>query len=306
MKIGIAGYGNLGKAVEKALISFTNIKLIAIFTRRNISQVNFDTDNFVYPFEQIIDFKNEIDVIINCMGSDNDAAFSTALIANNFNVIDAFDNNNLLYSHQMLVNSVAKINKITAIVGVGVECYLEANIQAFLQTSAYKSSNYTLAHTGASLTHAHVIRQIAGVIDVKRFIIMPTHKEFGVSSYVKHQLVCYIYTSQDADRANIEKEIKCNNLYFSKFYIKINFVDYETFLSENLDLSGKITLSDDSESSSNFNLSFSYNCQANMTANVLINYAKAIYKMHKNNMFGAFSVLQVRPCDLIDNDNLDF
>lgn len=317
MKVGIAGYGNLGKAVEKCLVDFPHMELVGIFTRRNVNQVNFSTANFVYPFEEISKFKGKIDVMINCMGSSNDLAFTTALLAKNFNVIDAFDNIDLFNSHYNLVNSVANNSHHTAIVGAGINPGLFSIARLFSRAFLPKGKDYTFYKQGISLRHSQAVRQIDGVLDAKRFItpyiepiaMVKQGKRLDFKPRDLYSLVCYVCSKQDANLAKIEAEIKSMPYYFAEFNTKVNFIDYESFLAENLSMSGQIDFIRFGFAANDegvLSAAISYDSESQLTANVLLNFTNAVFKINQLNIFGALTVLDIKPSDLIDDDILNY
>ncbi|MFI3141158.1 MAG: diaminopimelate dehydrogenase [Clostridia bacterium] len=314
MKIAIAGYGNLGKAVQKALEYFTDFELVGIFTRRDVSQVDFCTQAPVYSFEDITKFTDKIDVVLNCMGSATDLPYTTPLLANNFNVIDTFDTHSVIKNHYDLVDSIAKQTGHTAMISIGWDPGLFSLNRLFMRAILPVGKDYTFWGDGVSQGHSDAIRHIFGVVDAKQYTVPIQSAVYKVRSGQNedftarqmHKRVCYVAANEGADLEKIEQEIKSMPNYFADYDTEVNFIDYESFLIEHEGLKHAGTVIRNGETpSGTTTVEYSLNLASNpeFTANIMLCYARALLKMHQAKHYGAYTIFDVKPKDLIgEND----
>lgn len=297
INVGIVGYGNLGKSVEKILINNKNFKLVAIFSRRNItSPFNTKVENY----KNFINYKNKIEVMLLCGGSKNDLEVQTPELIEHFDVINTFDTHKKIPTELKKLNLLAKNNNKRAIICCGWDPGIFSIIRGLFVSLSNKAT--TFWGKGLSMGHSDAIRQIVGVKDAIQFTI-PNKKALKLAftnkltkSIPMHFRECYVVADKN-NRARIEKEIKEIPNYFKGQPTKVNFVSQNTLnkLKQNTSHKGQIISSFITQNNTQANLSFSVDMQSNpdFTATIVVSYIKAIFNFKQNNVSGAFTPLDV-------------
>ncbi|MDU5301642.1 MAG: diaminopimelate dehydrogenase, partial [Dialister micraerophilus] len=226
IRVGILGYGNLGKGVELALRDNWDMQLKAIFTRRNPENIKIKTKNVpVVNVSEIEKWKDKIDVLILCGGSATDLPKQTAEYVKYFNVIDSFDTHAHIPQHFNHVNEVAKENGHTAIISVGWDPGLFSLSRLYGRCILPEGKDYTFWGKGVSQGHSDAIRRIKGVKDAKQYTI-PVKEALEIArsgsqeeltTRQKHTRECFVVAEEGADLARIEKEIKTMPNYFDEY-----------------------------------------------------------------------------------------
>ena len=311
MKVGIIGYGNLGKAVESLLQKNKTNKLIAIFSKRNnlVSPFNTKIDNL----KNLKNYINKIDTLIICSGSFDELEVIGPEVLKNFNTIDSFDTHSKLLRYKNKLDLIAKLNKKVAITACGWDPGLMSVIRTIFNSFSDKKSE-SFWGMGVSQGHSNAIRKIDGVINAIQYTI-PVEKEienikndvnYIPESYNKHKRICYVAIQENIDKLEIEEKIKNMKNYFLGYETIVNFVNNNEIIEMQKNLSHKGLIVD------NFNLvdyenylEFKLNIDSNpiFTANILICYLIALNKLIKNKKFGAYTVLDIPVSFLIKDDN---
>ncbi|MBO5713276.1 MAG: diaminopimelate dehydrogenase [Clostridia bacterium] len=311
MKIGIYGYGNLGKGVEISALNDKNIEVVGVFTRRAPETVKtYGTP--VYNANDILKFKNDIDVLIICGGSATDLPVLSPTLAENFNIVDSFDTHAKNPTHFANVNSVALKNKTTALISAGWDPGMFSIARVYANAILPNGSDYTFWGRGVSQGHSDAIRRIDGVIDARQYTVPVEESVNLVKSGVnptlttrqKHLRECYVVAKDGADLQKIENEIKSMPNYFADYDTTVNFITLEELNKNHKGMphggtvirTGSTGLNNENKHLIEYNLKLDSNPE--FTASVLVAYARAVYKLYLKNDFGAKTVFDISPADL--------
>ena len=305
MKIAVAGYGGLGKAVCKAAERCKDVELYAVFSRRDKGILNYKENVPVYPFCEAEKHAQKVDVLINCMGSAYDLPKTTPFLAGFFNQVDSFDTHAKIQSHFERTDKRAKEGKKLTLIFAGWDPGLFSLARLYLGCAIPEGTDYTFWGEGVSRGHTNAIRQIPGVVDAVQYTVpissvvksvrageMPKLKECEM-----HKRVCYVVPEVGADTRRIAEEIKHMPEYFSDYDTTVNFIDYESFLVDHSrERHGGSVIRCDGKSLGEFSLKLSSNTA--FTADVLLSFARAVYKMSKRGETGCITPFDVKPRDL--------
>ncbi len=317
IKIGIVGYGNLGKGVEAAVWNNSDMKLVAVFTRRDPSSLKIKTpDAKALSYYDIEKYKDEIDVIINCGGSATDLPETTPYIAQYFNVIDSFDTHARIPEHFANVNSNAKAANKTAIISVGWDPGMFSVNRLYMNAILPNGKDYTFWGKGVSQGHSDAIRRIEGVIDAKQYTV-PVEKAMAAvrngespdfTTREKHTRECYVVVEDGADKARIENEIKTMPNYFADYDTTVNFISMEEFKANHSGIphGGNVIRNGFTgfDKTTKHTIEYSLKLESNpeFTGSVIASYARAAYKLNASGDFGCKTVFDIAPSMLIDAD----
>ncbi len=236
MKIGIVGYGNLAKGIESAIAQNMDMELAAVFTRRDPASVKIKTEGVnVYSSNDILAFKNKIDVLIICGGSATDLPKQTPEYAKHFNVIDSFDTHAKITEHFANVNRSALESNHTALISAGWDPGMFSLNRLYANCILPEGNDYTFWGKGVSQGHSDAIRRIEGVKDGKQYTI-PVESSLEsvrkgenpeLSTRQKHTRECFVVAEEGADLARIENEIKTMPNYFADYDTTVHFISEE-------------------------------------------------------------------------------
>lgn len=317
IRIGIAGYGNLGKGVEAAVKNAPDMELVAVFTRRSPDTVKLRTAGVgVYSFDKIADFKDKIDVIVNCGGSATDLPKTTPMIGESFCVIDSFDTHAKIPEHFAAVDSSAKAGNNIAIISVGWDPGLFSLNRLYMNAVLPNGKDYTFWGRGVSQGHSDAIRRIEGVIDARQYTVpVPEAVESvrngenpDLTTRQKHTRECYVVAEEGADKARIENEIKTMPNYFSDYDTTVNFISLEELQRDHSGIphGGSVIRSGCTgmELSTKHTIEYSLKLESNpeFTGSVLTAYARAAYKLSAKGETGCRTVFDIAPALLVDMD----
>ena len=312
MKIGIYGYGNLGKGVECAALAHSDVELVGVFTRREPKSVKTISGLKVYSVEDIDSFKDKIDVLILCGGSATDLPVMTPALAEKFNVVDSFDTHAKIPEHFERVDSAAKSAGHTALISAGWDPGLFSLLRVYSEAVLPNGKDYTFWGRGVSQGHSDAIRRVSGVVDARQYTVPVADAIDSVrrgecptlSTREKHKRECYVVAEDGADLEKIENEIKNMPNYFADYDTTVKFISMDE-LSENhsgLPHGGSVIRSGKTgfNSENNHTIEFSLKLDSNpeFTASVLVAYARAVYRMNMRNQIGCKTVFDVCPADL--------
>ena len=314
IRIGIAGYGNLGKGVEAAVKNNPDMELVAVFSRRDPDSVKIKTEGVnVYPFDKITDYKDDIDVIINCGGSARDLPESTPAIAENFNVIDSFDTHARIPEHFVAVDAKAKEGKNIAIISVGWDPGMFSLNRLYMNAILPNGNDYTFWGKGVSQGHSDAIRRIDGVIDARQYTVpvesavqsVRNGENPTLTTRQKHTRECYVVVEDGADKARIENEIKTMPNYFADYDTTVNFISLEELQRDHMGIphGGSVIRSGftgfDLETKHTIEYSLKLESNPEFTGSVLTAYARAAYRLSKSGDCGCKTVFDIAPAQLI-------
>ena len=312
MKIGIYGYGNLGRGVECAVKYHKDATLVGVFTRRAPESAKTVSGVPVYSASDIEKFKDEIDVLILCGGSATDLPEMTPQLAKSFNVVDSFDTHAKIPEHFKNVDAEAKKHGHTALISAGWDPGLFSIARVYSQAVLPEGRDYTFWGKGVSQGHSDAIRRIDGVIDARQYTIPVEAAVDAVrggecpelSARQKHRRDCYVVAEDGSDKAKIEDTIKNMPNYFADYDTTVNFISLEELKATHCGLphggsvirNGKTGFEGEHTETIEFSLKLDSNPE--FTASVLVAYARAVCRMAERGNFGCKTVFDVCPADL--------
>lgn len=312
MKIGIYGYGNLGKGVECAVKYHGDTELVGVFTRRTPESVKTLSGVPVYHADKIAEFKDKIDVLILCGGSATDLPEMTPALAIDFNVVDSFDTHAKIPEHFERVDKAARENGHIALISAGWDPGLFSILRTYSSAVLPSGKDYTFWGRGVSQGHSDAIRRIDGVVDARQYTV-PVESAIGavrngecpeLTTREKHKRECYVVAAEGADKARIEQEIKTMPNYFADYDTRVSFVTAEELKANHAGLphGGSVIRNGVTgfEGENTHTIEFSLRLDSNpeFTASVLVAYARAIHRMHSRGDVGCKTVLDIAPADL--------
>lgn len=310
IKIGIYGYGNLGKGVECALKQNNDMELVAVFTRRDPHSVNILHKNVkVHSVEDILNFKDKIDVLILCGGSATDLPTQSPMLAKDFNIIDSYDTHAKVNEHFATVDKSSIDGKTLSIICIGWDPGMFSVNRLYNNAILPNGTDYTFWGKGVSQGHSDAIRRVKGVKDAKQYTIpidsalaaVRSGNNPELTTRQKHLRECFVVLAEGADSILIEKEIKEMPNYFAEYDTIVNFISQEELDTNHSGIphggfvirSGATGWNNQSNNVIEYSLKLDSNPQ--FTASVLVAYARAAYKMHKEGQFGCKTIFDIAP-----------
>ncbi|MBP3721730.1 MAG: diaminopimelate dehydrogenase [Selenomonadaceae bacterium] len=310
IKIGIFGYGNLGRGVELAVKNAKDMELVAVFTRRDPKSVSINTENVpVVSADDVEKWQDKIDVMILCGGSATDLPKQTPALAKYFNVIDSFDTHAKIPEHFAAVDKAAKDTGHLAMISVGWDPGMFSVMRLFGNAILPNGKDYTFWGKGVSQGHSDAIRRIDGVKNAKQYTVpkdaaldaVRSGKLPELTTREKHERICYVVAKDGADKAKIEAEIKNMPNYFADYDTTVHFIDEETFNREHSGLAhGGFVIRSGKTADNTHIMEFSLKLDSNpeFTTSVLVAYARAIYKLKNEGAKGAKTIFDIPPAYL--------
>ena len=312
MKIGIYGYGNLGRGVELAIRQNPDTELFGIFTRRDPATVKTLTGAPVYAAQDAENYVGRIDVMIICGGSASDLPEMTPMLAKTFNVVDSFDTHARVPEHFANVDRAALTHGHTAIISAGWDPGLFSLARLYLNAVLPEGKDYTFWGRGVSQGHSDAIRRIPGVKDARQYTVpvpealkqVREGKDPELTTRQKHVRECYVVAEEGADKALIEKQIKEMPNYFADYDTTVTFITEEEMKRNHMELphggqvirSGKTGLDNNHRHVVEFSLKLDSNPE--FTASVLVACARAVARMNDRQIFGCKTLFDVPPAYL--------
>ena len=316
IKIGIFGYGNLGRGVECAVKNNSDMELAAVFTRRSPENVSILSDNVpVYHADDVLKHKDEIDVMILCGGSATDLPVQTPELAQYFNVVDSFDTHARIPEHFANVDNGAKKGNKTALISVGWDPGMFSLNRLYANAMLPDGNDYTFWGKGVSQGHSDAVRRIDGVIDARQYTIpveaalegARSGKNPELSTRDKHIRECFVVAEEGADLSRIENEIKTMPNYFADYDTIVHFISAEEMKKSHSTLphGGFVIRSGstgwDKENNHVIEYSIKLDSNPEFTASVIVAYARAAYRMNQKGDIGCKTVFDVAPALLCIN-----
>ena len=310
IRIGIYGYGNLGRGVENAIKQNPDMELCGVFTRRNPESVKIQTAGVpVYHCDKAKELTSEIDVMILCGGSATDLPEQTPELAKLFNVIDSFDTHAKIPEHFENVDAAAKASGKIGIISVGWDPGMFSIARMYAGAILPDGKDYTFWGKGVSQGHSDAIRRIDGVLDAKQYTIPVDAALEAVRSGVapelstreKHTRECFVVAKDGVDKAKIENEIKTMPNYFADYETTVHFISKEELTRDHSGIphggfvirSGKTGANLENNHIIEYSLKLDSNPE--FTSSVLVAYARAAYKLSKDGAVGCKTVLDIPP-----------
>ena len=320
IKVGIVGYGNIGRGVEAAITQSPDMELVAVFTRRAPETLTIETATAkVEHMDALLNYKGIIDVMILCGGSATDLPVQGPELAANFNTIDSFDTHARIPEYFESVNEKALEAGTTSIISVGWDPGLFSMIRMMSGAILPVGEDYTFWGKGVNQGHSDALRRVEGVKNAIQYTIPMDEAVESVrrgdnpelTTRQKHLRECFVVAEEGADLAAIENTIKTMPNYFADYDTIVNFVSEEELKANHSKMphggfvfrTGVTGLEEENKQIIEFSLKLDSNPQ--FTANVLVAYARAAVRMNKEGMKGAKSVFDVPLSYLSAKSNLE-
>lgn len=303
IRVGIVGYGNLGKGVELALKYNDDFELKGIFTRRDTSLVKANSK--VIHISKILEYKDEIDVLILCGGSAYDLPEQCPNLASCFNTVDSYDNHCKIPEYFNIIDNAAKNSNNVSLISVGWDPGLFSLNRLLGQSILPKGSSYTFWGKGVSQGHSDAIRKIKGVQNAIQYTI-PSEEAMkkvrsgenpNLKSKDKHKRVCYVVPYDFNDIERIEREIKSIPNYFEGYNTTVHFITEEELEKNhsNMPHGGFVIHTDENENNHKHRMEFSLSLENNpeFTSSVLVAFARGVYRLSQEGKSGAFTIFDI-------------
>lgn len=314
MKIGIYGYGNLGRGVENAISKNPDASLMAVFTRRDPASLKIQTDGVpVVSVNDIENWSDKIDVMIICGGSATDLPEMTPALAKHFNVIDSYDNHSNIPTHFAAVDKSAKEAGKLALISCGWDPGMFSLMRLYGNAVLPDGNDYTFWGRGVSQGHSDAIRRIDGVVDARQYTVPVEEVVNAVragsreeyTTRQKHKRECYVVAEEGTDLERIRNEIVTMPAYFEPYDTTVHFITMEELKRDHMGLphggsvirTGATGVNDEHKQVVEYKLTLDSNPE--FTGSVLVAFARAIDKMAHRGETGCKTVFDVAPADLL-------
>ncbi len=311
IRVGIYGYGNLGRGVEIAVANNEDMELKAVFTRRDPSCVSLITENVpVVHADKAEDWKDKIDVMILCGGSATDLPVQTPALASMFNVVDSFDTHAKIPEHFSNVDEAAKKASKTALISCGWDPGMFSLNRLYAECVLPNGKDYTFWGKGISQGHSDAIRRVEGVADAKQYTV-PSEEAMNavrsgsmpeLTTRQKHTRECFVVAKEGADKAAIESTIKNMPNYFSDYDTTVHFISQEELNEKHSGMphGGFVIRSGKTSENNSHVIEYSLKLDSNpeFTASVLTAYARAVVRLANEGNHGCKTVFDIAPAYL--------
>lgn len=310
-RIGILGYGNLGKGVELAIRQNDDMELAAVYTRRSPESVSVATEGVPVRSAECLESGNEdIDVLVLCGGSATDLPQQTPHYAALYNVVDSFDTHANIPTHFAKVDEAAKEAGNTALISCGWDPGLFSLNRLYANCILPQGSDYTFWGRGVSQGHSDALRRIPGVADARQYTIpVPEALEAvrsgsnpELSTREKHTRECWVVLEEGADPAEVTKQIVEMPNYFDEYDVTVNFISQEELNRDHAGLphGGFVIRTGETAGGKNCKIEYSLELDSNpeFTANVLVAYARAVARLSDEAAYGCKTVFDIAPAYL--------
>ena len=315
INIGIVGYGNLGRGVEANLKNAPDMNLVGIFSRRNPDTL--DTEAKAYHMDDILNFKDKIDVLILCGGSRSDIPEQGPALAEHFNTVDSYDNHSQIPNHFESIDTVAKAHKYVSIIATGWDPGLFSLNRLIGEAILPKGDTYTFWGEGLSQGHGDAVRRVEGVKDGVQYTIPNTElidqihagETVEYTSKSAHNRDVYVVLEEGADAEKVKNDIVTMPDYFEGYQTEVTFITEEELHANHAGLphGGRVIRSGETSPDMQQVYEFGLNLGSNpeFTAAVNVAYARAAYKLHQEGLSGAQTVFDIAPKYLSPKSDAD-
>ena len=320
IRIGIVGYGNIGRGVEQAIKRNEDMELAAVFTRRDPASVKVATEGAkVMHMDDMLSMKGDVDVMVLCGGSATDLPVMGPEIAANFNTIDSFDTHAKIPEYFANVDKAAKEGNNIGIISVGWDPGMFSLNRLYAESILVQGSTYTFWGKGVSQGHSDAIRRIKGVKNAKQYTIpvesalerVRSGENPELTTREKHERECFVVLEEGADAATVEKEIKEMPNYFSDYNTTVHFITEEELEKNHSGMahggfvirSGKTGMNKEHNHIIEYSLKLDSNPE--FTTSVLIAYARAAKRLYDEGQKGCKTVLDIAPAYLTEISDED-
>ena len=309
IRIGIVGYGNIGRGVEQAIKRNEDMELAAVFTRRDPASVKVATEGAkVVHMDDMLSMKGDVDVMVLCGGSATDLPVMGPEIAANFDTIDSFDTHAKIPEYFANVDKAAKEGNNISIISVGWDPGMFSLNRLYAESILVQGSTYTFWGKGVSQGHSDAIRRIPGVKNAIQYTVpvdeavdqVRSGSEPKLTTRDKHTRECYVVAQEGANKAEIENAIKTMPNYFDEYNTTVHFISEEELKRDHSKMPHGgfvIRTGETGEEGNKHVIEYSLKLDSNpeFTASVLIAYARAAYRLNQKGENGARSVFDIAP-----------
>ena len=312
IRVGIVGYGNIGRGVELAIERNDDMELVAVITRRNPESVNVLTEGVKkVHLDDVLSLKGEVDVMILCGGSATDLPVMGPQIVKNFNIIDSFDTHAKIPEYFAAVDEAAKEGENVGIISVGWDPGMFSLNRLYAEAILVQGSTYTFWGKGVSQGHSDAIRRIQGVKDAKEYTVqieaaveeVRSGSEPQLTTRQKHLRDCYVVAEEGADLDAITEAIKTMPNYFADYDTTVTFITEEELKANHSKMphGGFVIRTGETGRDGNKHvIEYSLKLDSNpeFTSSVLVAYARAAYRLSQKGESGARTVFDIAPAML--------
>ena len=309
IRIGIVGYGNIGRGVERAIAHNQDMELKAVFTRRDPSSVQIQAEGIaVKHIDDMLSMKDDIDVMMLCGGSATDLPIMGPQVAAHFNTIDSFDTHARIPEYFASMDKAAKEGGNVSIISVGWDPGMFSLNRLYAEAILPKGSTYTFWGKGVSQGHSDAIRRVEGVKNAIQYTVpveaavqrVRSGDEPRLTTREKHLRECYVVAEEGADLAAIEEAIKTMPNYFDEYDTTVTFITEEELKREHSKMphGGFVIRSGETGNEGNKHIieySLKLDSNPEFTASILVSFARAAYRLAKKGENGARSVYDIAP-----------
>ena len=308
IQVGIAGYGNLGRGVESSVYQNDDMELVGVFTRSDPETLQplMEASN-VYSMDDLLSYKEKIDVLILCGGSNDDLPTQSPELAEHFNIIDSFDNHAEIPNHFERVHKQAEKGNTTAIISVGWDPGLFSLNRMINEAILPEGETHTFWGKGLSQGHSAAVRRVEGVKDAVQYTIpseeamnkVRSGEETELLTNEKHKRVCYVVLADGADAKEVEQRIITMPDYFEPYDTTVHFIDEEEMKRDHQAMphGGFVIRSGKTGEGTNQVMEFSLALDSNpeFTSSVLVAYARAAHRLAQEKSYGAHTIFDIAP-----------
>ena len=308
IRIGILGYGNIGRGVELAIRQNPDMELVAVFTRRNPESVKTVSENVkVLNIADIGKYTDSIDVLILCGGSATDLPEQAPVYAGMFNCVDSFDTHAKIPEYYESVNKAAKSAGKTAAISIGWDPGLFSMNRLLLSTVLPEGKDYTFWGKGVSQGHSDAVRRAKGVKNAIQYTIpieetierIRSGETSDFTAGERHLRECFVVAEEGAEKARIESEIKNMPNYFADYKTIVHFISEDELLKNHSKMphggfvirTGRTGVNGEHRHTAEFSLKLDSNPE--FTASVMVAYARAVARLNREGRTGAYTVFDI-------------
>lgn len=308
IRIGIVGYGNLGRGVELSLVKNPDLELVGIFTRRDPSNLTPAlTDTKTFALADLSSFVDKIDVLILCGGSKSDLPVQSPELATQFNIVDSFDTHALVPEHYAAVDAAAQSGAKVALISAGWDPGMFSLNRLYGEALLPDGDTYTFWGRGLSQGHSDAVRRVPGVAGGVQYTL-PSEDGIGqvrsgsrpeLTTREKHTRQCFIVLEDGADPAQVTEAIVTMPNYFAEFNTEVNFISAQELAEKHSAMphGGFVIRSGNSTDNTNQVIEYRLQLDSNpeFTASVLVAYSRAVHRLNQKGKTGAITVFDVAP-----------
>ena len=312
IKVGLYGYGNIAKGVECAVKQNKDMEVTCVFTRRNPETVSTISGAKVYKTDDILNHKDDVDVLVMCGGSATDLPEQTPAMAEHFNVVDSFDTHKRIPEHFANVDAAAKKSGKIGIISIGWDPGMFSLNRLYGSCILPDGADYTFWGKGVSQGHSDAIRRIEGVIDARQYTIpveealeaVRSGSEPKLTTRQKHTRECFVVAEEGADLERIKNEIVTMKNYFDEYDTTVNFISQEELDRDHKGIphggfvirTGKT--GKDLEHNHVIEYSLKLDSNPEFTSSVIVAFVRAAYRLNKEGQSGCKTVFDIPPAYL--------